>query len=223
MTQANREASIKATLKWEGGYTNDARDPGGPTNWGITIADAKKYWKKNATAEDVRKMPLDIAVDIYRSKYWKTSYYDCDKLNAGVDLAVFDFGVNSGPARAAKYLKSSIGGTDVETINKIFDQRLAFLQGLSTWGTFGKGWTNRCRDLRKLCLSMAAQKAPITGPATKGAATVAAAAGATWLVWVKWGLIGTLGIVGAIAALGLGIAIYNHYHVKAQKDVNSVQ
>jgi len=223
MTASNREACIKATLKWEGGYSNNASDPGGPTNWGITIADAKKYWKKNATAEEVRKMPLDIAVDIYRTKYWKTTYYDCDKLATGVDLAVFDFGVNSGPSRASKVFKSSIGGTDIETINKIFDQRLAFLQKLSTWPTFGTGWTNRCRDLRKTALSMAKQGAPITGPTAKGTATAAASIAAMVLAFLKWGLIALAGVVGVVAAIAIGVAIHNHYKNKTAKDVNSVQ
>lgn len=41
MTASNREASISKTLSYEGGYTNDPRDPGGATNWGITIYDAR--------------------------------------------------------------------------------------------------------------------------------------------------------------------------------------
>lgn len=213
MTKENREPSIKATLKWEGGYSNDAADPGGPTNWGITIADAKKYWKANATAEDVKRMPQDIAVDIYRSKYWKTSYYDCDKLDAGVDLAVFDFGVNSGPSRAKKYLDQSTGGTATETVNKIFDGREKFLRGLSTFPVFGKGWMNRTRDLRKVALAMAGNKPPITSAGTKATAATAAAGGVAWAAWIKFGFIG-LGVVGvAIAIIALAISIHNQHKV----------
>ena len=124
----NREACIKETLKWEGGYSNHPSDPGGATNWGITIIDARKYWKANATPADVKAMPLSVAIDIYTKRYWRTPYYDCDKLNAGVDLAVYDFGVNSGPARAKKYLDKAVGGTDQETIKKLCSSRLAFLQ-----------------------------------------------------------------------------------------------
>ena len=154
----NREVAIKECLKWEGGYSNDAADPGGPTNWGITIADARKYWKKNATAADVKSMPQSVAIDIYRNKYWKTSYYDCDTLKAGVDLSVFDFGVNSGPSRAKKYLDKAVGGTDEETIQKINDARLKFLQGLSTWHVFGKGWGRRVAGIRAKSLELAKNK-----------------------------------------------------------------
>ena len=70
MTASNREAAISKTLTYEGGYTNDPRDPGGATNWGITIADANAYWKKGATPADVQAMPKSVAIDIYREKYW---------------------------------------------------------------------------------------------------------------------------------------------------------
>jgi hypothetical protein len=61
--------SLRELLGHEGGYDNDPDDPGGPTNYGTTIYDARKYWKADATAEDVRNMPLDVAKDIYRTKY----------------------------------------------------------------------------------------------------------------------------------------------------------
>jgi lysozyme family protein len=47
MKQTYDEAMQKVFAD-EGGYTNEAADPGGPTNWGITIFDARLYWKKNA-------------------------------------------------------------------------------------------------------------------------------------------------------------------------------
>jgi len=157
--KSNSDQAIKETLKWEGGYTNNPSDPGGPTNWGITIVDARKYWKQDATAADVKAMPLSVAVSIYNSKYWKTPEYDCDTLASGVDFAVFDFGVNSGPARAKKYLLLSIGGSSSDTINKLCDYRLNFLKGLSTWSVFGKGWGTRVEGVRKTALQMAS-KAP---------------------------------------------------------------
>jgi lysozyme family protein len=70
MVASNREAAIKKTLQYEGGYSNHPADPGGPTNWGITIADARKYWKAGATADDVKAMPQSVAVEIYRKRYW---------------------------------------------------------------------------------------------------------------------------------------------------------
>jgi lysozyme family protein len=162
MTKANRESAIKETLKWEGGYTNDPRDAGGATNWGITIADARKYWKKDATSADVKAMPQAVAIDIYRQKYWQTPYYNCDDLPSGVDLVVFDAGVNSGPSRAARWLKQAQSEKVEDTINKFCDIRLAFMkQAINTktkaplWPTYGKGWSRRVAGIRSRALQMA--------------------------------------------------------------------
>ena len=91
MTASNREAAISKTLTYEGGYSNHPADPGGPTNWGITIIDARKHWKANATAADVKAMPKSVAIDIYRKKYW--AVMNCDARPAGVDFVDFDLGV----------------------------------------------------------------------------------------------------------------------------------
>ena len=45
MVDINKNKAISTTLKWEGGYTNHPKDPGGPTNFGITIADAYRDWE----------------------------------------------------------------------------------------------------------------------------------------------------------------------------------
>ena len=167
-------------LVHEGGYSNHPSDPGGPTNWGITIHDARAYWKKEATTADVRSMPVHVAKDIYRSKYWDAMC--CDNLPAGVDYAVFDYGVNSGIVRAARVLQRLVGtsvdgevGPDTivatarakpaELINQICDERLAFLQGLRTWSVFGNGWGRRVREVRAAAVAMAGTRSgDIGGP-----------------------------------------------------------
>ena len=169
MTASSYDEALRRVLVHEGGYSNHPSDPGGPTNWGITIHDARAYWKTQATAADVRSMPVEVAKDIYRSKYWDAMR--CDDLPAGVDYAVFDYGVNSGIGRAVRVLQRLVG-TDVDgevgpntiaatarmaavkLINQICDERLAFLQGLETWGVFGKGWGRRVREVRVAALAM---------------------------------------------------------------------
>jgi lysozyme family protein len=174
VTASNRDACILITLDYEGGYSNDKGDPGGPTNWGITIADARRYWKSNATAADVRAMPRSVAVQIYERKYWRTPFYDCDHLADGVDLAVFDYGVNSGPARAKRALMMSIGGPPDDTIKRICSYRLGFLHRLGIWRLFGRGWARRVAGIQSLGLKMAAhptthilppKEPPVTTPA----------------------------------------------------------
>ena len=167
MTASNKDLSITITLQWEGGYGNDPADPGGPTNWGITIFDARKYWKPNATASDVQAMPKSVAIGIYQQKYWKTQYYDCDNLADGVDLAVFDYGVNSGPSRAYAALMASVGGPPSDTVQRICAYRMNFLRRLGTWSHFGAGWTSRVNGIQAAGLRMAAAaaKTPIPTPA----------------------------------------------------------
>lgn len=178
MAAANYDACLKRLLVHEGGYTNDAADPGGPTNFGITIIDARKYWKSGATKDDVKAMPLTVATAIYRSKYWGAMR--CDDLPSGLDDCVFDYGVNSGNARAIKVLQRLVGvtaggqiGDDTlaavaqrepkTLINAIQDERLKFLMGLKTWPVFGRGWNTRVAEVRAYALALASS-APLPAP-----------------------------------------------------------
>lgn len=103
MTASTYDEALRRLLLHEGGYSNHPQDPGGPTNFGITIADYRKYLKPGASADDVRAIKLDEAKGIYRAKYW--SALRCDELPAGIDDSIFDYGVNSGIGRAGKVLR----------------------------------------------------------------------------------------------------------------------
>lgn len=93
----------------EGGYCCDAGDPGGPTKYGIIYDDLvawrglPKVAKLVDKIEAVQAVSKDEAAAIYKARYW--SSLKCDELPAGVDYAVFDYGVNSGIGRAAKVLQ----------------------------------------------------------------------------------------------------------------------
>lgn len=169
--------SLAFVLQFEGGYSNHPKDPGGPTNYGITIADARKYWKANATAADVKAMPLSVAKDIYAKRYWAPVCGDL--LPVGLDICTFDSAVNSGVGRANLWLGYAIGSpakdyptlakqastvTDIpKSVKSFCGKRLSFLQSLKTWATFGKGWGRRVASLQAKALSMAllaAGKAP---------------------------------------------------------------
>lgn len=168
--KANYPECERRVLLSEGGYTNDPRDPGGPTNWGITLADARLHWKPDATADDVRAMPRNVAERIYKDKYWDA--LACDTLPAGLDYTVFDYGVNSGIRRAARVLleaNSSKGSDTVAVIDYINDERLAFLKSLthngqSMWATYGRGWGSRVASVKAFSEHLALQP-PSTVPA----------------------------------------------------------
>ena len=170
MTASSYDEALRRLLAHEGGYTNHPSDPGGPTNFGITIHDYRKYLKPNATAADIRAMKLDQAKAIYRSKYWNAQR--CDDLPAGVDYSIFDYGVNSGIGRSGKVLRRVVGLPDntsavtdqvLETVAKrnpqalvtaINDERLRFLKNLKTWPVFGAGWGRRVAEVRAFSLRL---------------------------------------------------------------------
>lgn len=154
----NLERSLALTFHHEGGYVNNPNDPGGPTNWGITQATLSAYRKRKVSASEVRTLGKAEATQILKEMYWDP--IRGDDLPNGLDYAVFDFCVNSGPARAAKELQeilevapdgiiglktlAAIKGFRVETlIRNYVDARMEYLQSLRTWKTFGRGWTRR--------------------------------------------------------------------------------
>jgi lysozyme family protein len=177
MSASSYPESIRRLLASEGGYVNHPSDPGGPTNFGITLGDYRKYVKADATAADVRSMRVEEAKAIYREKYWGA--IRCDELPAGVDYCLFDYAVNSGTGRAPKVLQRVLGvpvtgRVDDATlvaarrqdaralIQAICDERMRFLQGLKTWPVFGKGWSKRVAEVRNAALVMAGRSSSST-------------------------------------------------------------
>jgi lysozyme family protein len=56
--QSNFDEAMRRVLVHEGGYSNHPSDPGGPTNFGITIHDYRKHIGVGGTAADVRAMTV---------------------------------------------------------------------------------------------------------------------------------------------------------------------
>jgi len=146
--KSNFQYCLQQVLADEGGYTNDPSDSGGPTKYGITLTDVRKYVKKNATAEDVKSLTVDQAEVIYKSKYWDS--LSCDALPSGVDYTCFDYGVNSGLGRPRKALDrfKSLQGT--ELIDAINDERTTFLKSIGAGknSKFLSGWLSRVKRVR---------------------------------------------------------------------------
>lgn len=153
----NYPKCLSTILRKEGGYVNDPHDAGGETNMGIS--------KRAFPDIDIKNLDVETASAIYKKYYW--NQVKADQLPSGLDLVVFDSAVNSGPAQSAKWLQKALGikadgvigpvtlvalqGAPVASvIDKVLDQRLAFLKSLPTWSRFGKGWEARVEDIRKL-------------------------------------------------------------------------
>lgn len=183
MTATNYANCLAITLDYEGGYSNDPGDPGGPTKYGITIHDVRLYLNAHASAADVKALTLEQAKVIYQKHYWEP--VSGDVWPDGLDLSVFDAGVNSGLGRADKWARdvmavtggnyswlaararAQASGTIVAWIKAYSARRLSFLHALRTWRIFGKGWGRRVSGIEALGVKMALLAAKLTVPEVK--------------------------------------------------------
>ena len=163
--------AMTALLKHEGGFVNLPSDPGGMTNLGVTQRVWEEWVGHPVDEKEMRSLTPEKVAPMYKQKYWDK--IRGDDLPSGVDMAVFDCCVNSGPGRAAKLLQKVLGLTEdgaigpntlakaisIDSSKLIADYnaaRLAFLQSLPTWATFGKGWGNRVAQVTTKATNMTA-------------------------------------------------------------------
>lgn len=173
MAVGREPACLAETLKWEGGFSQHPKDPGGATMRGVIQTEYNRYRaSKGRPQRSVRLIEEAELQEIYRTGYWDP--VRAEELPPGVDLVMFDYAVNSGPGRALMSAELAMGlpitgrmstrllvalqGADPsDTIRKIMDQRLAFLQRLNTWRYFGVGWARRCAGVRAAALAAAGE------------------------------------------------------------------
>ena len=169
MAQENWQKCLETILHHEGGYVNHPKDPGGETNLGVT----KRVYEEWGGTKDMKDLTVEDVSPIYKKNYWDR--VKGDELPAGLDLCVFDFGVNAGTGRAAKYLQNLVGATadgaigpgtlrsvnayvQVEGLAQTIDEyqraRQGYYEQLSTFETFGRGWTRRVTETTELAHSM---------------------------------------------------------------------
>jgi lysozyme family protein len=170
MASENWEKCLEMILHHEGGYVNHPKDPGGETNLGVT----KRVYEEHGGTKDMKDLTVEDVSPIYKKSYWDR--VKGDQLPAGLDLCVFDFGVNAGTGRAAKYLQTLIGTVAdggigpntlkaveayveehglADTITNYQAERQKYYESLSTFETFGRGWTRRVEETTKSAMEMA--------------------------------------------------------------------
>jgi len=165
----NYNKCLETILHHEGGYVNHPKDPGGETNLGVT----KRVYEEWGGDKAMKDLFVEDVAPIYKKNYWDK--VKGDSLPDGLDLCVFDFGVNAGPGRSAKYLQNMIGtvadgGIGPNTLKKVDEYvdkhglvntivnfqsaRQSYYEQLSTFETFGRGWTRRVDETTKLAKSL---------------------------------------------------------------------
>lgn len=150
----NFDTAFDRLIGHEGGYVNHPNDPGGETNWGITLRTAREVGYSGA----MRNLTRQQAKEIYRAAYWgraRAGQYD-----GAIAFQVFDAAVNHGIGQAIRFLQRAVGVADdgivgpatltavqavpvADVLARFNAERLDFYTKLSTWPTFGKGWVRR--------------------------------------------------------------------------------
>jgi lysozyme family protein len=170
----NRIIWLDLIKRVEGGWSDDPRDRGGCTNLGVTLPTLSAWRRRECTPEDLRKLTWDEACALYSARFWGAA--QGDKLPPGVDVAVADMAVNSGVRQAAKTLQrvlavkpdGHVGPATLEAARRRLpgdlvkaygEARLAYLQRLPGWTTFGKGWSNRVAAVQATALRLAREQA----------------------------------------------------------------
>lgn len=168
MAKGNFPACLAVTLTHEGEWSDHPSDPGGATMKGITLATYRRY-RPGALKTHLRNISDSEVRAIYQDGYWNP--VRGEELPAGVDLATFDYAVNSGPSRSVKELQRVTGakvdgkagpetvakaaaGDGKAVIQGLCARRMSFLQGLKTWATFKRGWSRRVADVEAKAVAM---------------------------------------------------------------------
>lgn len=150
-------------------YHNDANDPGGNTNMGITQNSWNEAVSAGLVSGELKDASLDQLELILRKNYWDTC--KCESIVRGVDLVVFNMAMISGPAEAARLLQSvvgiqvdgAIGPITLEATNTrpadelivaLTSRDESFFATLPGAKYFDHGWDRRADDCRELALSM---------------------------------------------------------------------
>lgn len=150
---ATFDRAVEFVLQQEGGLVDDPNDPGGLTNFGIALHEHPEM-----TADQIRSLTRDQAIEIYHHEYWVP--IDGDALPAPLDFAALDCAVNQG-VRASIQLMQQAAGVDPdgvlgpvtlgalrsadpsELLAAFTAMRVERYSVQPEWRRFGNGWTHR--------------------------------------------------------------------------------
>jgi lysozyme family protein len=152
-------AAVSETLRQEGGYSLDPRDPGGETNFGIS--------KRQYPQLDIKHLTRDDAIAIYYRDYWAA--VRADELPWALALVLFDIEVNGG--HPVLWLQQALGqkadgifgpatlaavraATDpIAVASRVLRRRVQYYASLNTFSAFGAGWVQRSFDIYRLAIT----------------------------------------------------------------------
>lgn len=162
------EEALAFTLKWEGGYVDDAIDPGGATNFGITqkVYDSFRTRQKLPLRAVALIAPAEVRA-IYFNEYWLAGH--CHSLHQPLSTTHFDTCVNFGVHQGVKFLQAAVNATadgifgpltalkvanaePLAAARNICSQRITFrknrVRKYPQFQKFLEGWLNRDKALQ---------------------------------------------------------------------------
>ncbi len=107
---ANFDSCVAYVLGHEGGLTQDKADPGGITNFGISLRFLREVPEDNlkragifgeVTEDTIKNLTLDQAEKLYYSEFWLKAPYE-KIMNGIIGKYIFDMSVHHGLSRATK-------------------------------------------------------------------------------------------------------------------------
>lgn len=172
------ERADQFTQQAEGGYVNNPLDPGGETNFGITVGTWQRWCKaKGLPVKPMRNLTRADVTPIYREWYWNplashlpwpysAAIYDCCVNHGLGDLKPFD---ESGDEAGATWILWRVNqlcpnGTPLQKALAVCDARQELYDGIvrrrPSQKVFMQGWKNRLRDQRAWLKANAIQGSP---------------------------------------------------------------
>ena len=124
----------------EGSFTDNPVDPGGPTNFGVTLHTYSGFLGRPATTDELKAMTQAEAIEIYKIQYLYTPGFH-QIADMRVRTTMVDTGVLFGPGRAIQFLQNAVGVVATEILG---------LQTLQAVNSF--------TDPRSICNSIAVQR-----------------------------------------------------------------
>lgn len=169
----------KFVAKWEGGLSNHPSDPGGLTNYGISLRFLRALGHDvdgdgDVDAADIQSLTPALSADLLKQEFWTCQ--DLDTFPRLTAIAHYDASVNCGRSRAVRLLQSACNafpGPQVKEDGKLGPKTRARVAALNDaalaakciqarqdfykrlvvsdpkFSAFSDGWMNRTADLSK--------------------------------------------------------------------------
>lgn len=139
--QQRFDFAVNAVLKHEGGFSNNPNDPGGATNYGISLRFLKEMninidHDPDIDINDVKNIHASSAIEIYKKYWWDKYHYEAIN-SLAVAAKIFDMAVNMGSKQAHKFTQRACqycGHSELEVDGILGAKTLAALNEISLHG-----------------------------------------------------------------------------------------